>query len=56
MAQVVGHEVVALKRVRMANIRLGQLKSGQWRHLSEGEVRELLKRTGIGTGKGQRHR
>lgn len=52
MAQEVGHEVVALKRVRMANIRLGHLKPGQWRHLSEGEVRELLKRTGIGSGKG----
>lgn len=56
MAQAVGHEVKTLKRVRMANIRLGQLKSGQWRHLSEGEVRELLKRTGIVTGKGQRRR
>lgn len=56
MAQAVGHDVVTLKRVRMANIRLGQLRSGQWRHLSEGEVRELLKRTGIGTGKGQRRR
>jgi len=56
MAQAVGHDVRTLKRVRMAKIRLGQLKSGQWRHLSDGEVRELLKRTGIGTGKGQRHR
>jgi len=56
MAQVVGHEVVALKRVRMANIRLGNLKPGQWRHLSEGEVTELLKRTGVGSGKGQRRR
>ncbi|BCS99235.1 hypothetical protein DSLASN_48670 [Desulfoluna limicola] len=52
MAEAVGHDVVTLKRVRMANVRLGQLRSGQWRHLSEGEVRELLKRTGIGTGKG----
>lgn len=52
MAQEVGHEVVSLKRVRMANIRLGHLKPGQWRHLTDGEVRELLKRTGIGSGKG----
>ncbi len=52
MAEEVGHEVVALKRVRMANICLGQLKPGQWRHLAEDEVRELLKRTGIGTGEG----
>ncbi|WP_300667324.1 pseudouridine synthase [Desulfoluna sp.] len=52
MAHEVGHEVVTLKRIRMANIRLGQLKPGQWRHLSEGEVSELLKRTGIHSGKG----
>lgn len=47
MAEEVGHEVVTLQRVRMANICLGNLKPGQWRHLSEGEVRELLRRTGI---------
>ncbi|VFQ42673.1 pseudouridine synthase [Desulfoluna butyratoxydans] len=56
MAQSVGHEVVTLKRVRMANIRLGQLKPGQWRHLSEGEVAELLKRTGVEAEKGRRRR
>ena len=52
MAEKVGYEVVSLKRVRMANVCLGQLKPGQWRALTDGEVRELLKRTGIHGEKG----
>lgn len=56
MAQAVGHEVVSLKRVRMANVRLGNLKPGAWRHLSEGEVKELLKRTGVDGGPTPRRR
>lgn len=43
MVRKVGNHVVALKRVRMASIRLGNLKEGQWRHLTDREVERLLK-------------
>jgi 23S rRNA pseudouridine2605 synthase/23S rRNA pseudouridine2604 synthase len=42
MVRKIGNQVVALKRIRMATIRLGNLKEGQWRHLSAGEVERLL--------------
>jgi len=42
MVRKVGNHVVALKRVRMASIRLGKLKEGQWRHLTDREVERLL--------------
>lgn len=42
MVRKVGNHVVALKRVRMASIRLGNLKEGQWRHLTDKEVEKLL--------------
>lgn len=38
-----GHDVVKLKRIRMANVRLGKLKRGFWRYLTEGELAELVK-------------
>jgi pseudouridine synthase len=42
MVRKVGHHVVALKRIRMASLRLGNLKEGQWRHLTAREVQQLL--------------
>jgi pseudouridine synthase len=42
MVQQVGHRVVSLKRIRVANIRLGSLPPGAWRHLSAAETRKLL--------------
>ncbi|RTZ99331.1 MAG: rRNA pseudouridine synthase [Deltaproteobacteria bacterium] len=42
MAGKIGHRVKRLKRIRMANIRLGKLKSGQWRYLTEAEKNVLL--------------
>jgi len=42
MAAKIGHQVVALKRVRVAHIRLGGLKPGRWRHLSDTERKRLL--------------
>ena len=42
MVRKVGNHVVALKRIRMASIRLGNLKEGQWRHLTDKEVEKLL--------------
>lgn len=43
MVRKVGNRVAGLKRIRVANIRLGPLAPGAWRHLSEQEKRELFK-------------
>ena len=41
MVQAVGGDVVFLRREKIGNLGLGNLKPGQWRHLSAGEVRYL---------------
>lgn len=41
MFEAVGHEVVQLKRVGFGTIMLGDLPRGQWRRLSELEVKKL---------------
>jgi 23S rRNA pseudouridine2605 synthase/23S rRNA pseudouridine2604 synthase len=43
MARQLGHHVSRLKRIRMANIQLGKLPPGAWRHLTEAETKQLLK-------------
>jgi len=43
MLRKVGHQVMDLKRIRVANIRLGDLAEGAWRYLNEREREELLK-------------
>lgn len=43
MCQVFGYEVVKLKRIRIMNIKLGDLKIGQWRNLTQNELKELRK-------------
>jgi len=45
-----GYSVTALRRTRMGNIRLGELKEGQVRELSAGEVAHLTGKT-AGRGK-----
>lgn len=47
MFQIVGFEVKNLKRVRIENILLGDLKSGQTRELSKEELIELKKRVSL---------
>jgi len=42
MCEVFGYEVRRLQRVRIINIRLGALKTGEWRNLSEAELQGLL--------------
>lgn len=42
MCEVFGYDVKRLQRVRIINVRLGNLKPGQWRNLSETELRGLL--------------
>ena len=41
MCSALGYSVVSLKRIRIMNINLGNLKYGQYRHLSSDEIREL---------------
>jgi len=43
MVAKVGHQVRALRRIRVAHIRLGKMKKGHWRHLSDKEREQLLK-------------
>jgi len=42
MCEAFGYEVARLRRVRFVNIKLGGLKSGQWRNLTEAELGGLL--------------
>jgi 23S rRNA pseudouridine2604 synthase len=42
MAAAFGYRVTQLRRVRIVNIKLGALKLGQWRNLTEAELRGLL--------------
>ena len=43
MVRKVGNQVVNLKRIRVANIELGNLPPGKWRHLNKTERDDLLK-------------
>lgn len=42
MAAAFGYRVTQLRRVRIVNVRLGALKLGQWRNLTDAELRGLL--------------
>ena len=42
MCEVFGYDVRRLQRVRIVNIKLGGLKVGRWRNLTEAELRGLL--------------
>ncbi|MFC4728927.1 pseudouridine synthase [Coralloluteibacterium thermophilus] len=42
MSAAFGYRVTQLRRVRIDNIRLGVLKPGQWRNLTDAELRGLL--------------
>ena len=42
MVRKVGNQVVDLKRIRIANIKLANLPLGRWRHLAEKEKDKLL--------------
>jgi 23S rRNA pseudouridine2604 synthase len=44
MCSALGYKAQRLQRVRIMNIHLGNLKSGQWRHLSAPELAGLLPR------------
>ena len=42
MCDALGYRVTQLRRVRIINVKLGALKIGQWRNLTEAELRGLL--------------
>jgi 23S rRNA pseudouridine2604 synthase len=42
MAAAFGYRVTQLRRVRIINVRLGALKIGQWRNLTDAELKGLL--------------
>lgn len=46
MCEAFGYKVVRLKRVRVMNVLLGELKVGEYRELDEAEVQELRKLLG----------
>lgn len=41
MLEAVGREVVYLKRVKIGNVDIGELKPGEWRELGEEEIKSL---------------
>jgi pseudouridine synthase len=43
MVRKMGNQVTDLKRIRIAHIKLGRLPSGAWRHLTQNELKLLLK-------------
>lgn len=44
MCEALGYRVKTLKRVRIMNLHLGNLKLGQWRNLTSSEMKELMRR------------
>ena len=55
MCEAIGHPVTHLKRVAIGPIRDARLKLGQWRELSEEEVRRLKAELRSEKAEGQRH-
>jgi pseudouridine synthase len=47
MCEAIGHEVVSLVRIRVANINLGTLQEGQVRKLTSGELADLRRTCGL---------
>jgi 23S rRNA pseudouridine2604 synthase len=42
MCNAYDYQVIKLQRVRVMNITLGKLKAGEWRHLSDVELQDLI--------------
>ena len=47
MLEAIGHEVIALKRIRYGKLTLSGLRSGKWRALTASEVRSLKTSVGL---------
>jgi len=52
MCQVLGYRVLTLHRVRIINITLDGLVSGEWKPLTEGEREQLFQAVGRGSSQG----
>ena len=46
VARQLGHPVLRLERVRLGPVKLGNLKPGHWRHLTQHETQRLLRAVG----------
>lgn len=49
VAQQLGHPVLRLERVRLGPIKLGNIKPGRWRHLTQKEIQSLMRAVGLTT-------
>lgn len=47
MCEALGYEAVSLKRTRILTLKLGNFPEGNWRKLSEKEIRDLKKAVGM---------
>jgi 23S rRNA pseudouridine2605 synthase len=47
MMAAVGTPVVQLERIQFAGLMAGELRQGEWRHLTETEVNQLYEKTGL---------
>ena len=47
MCDIIGHPVISLMRVAVGDILLGRLPVGNWRHLTDEEVRGVYKQGGL---------
>ncbi|VEU80285.1 pseudouridine synthase [Haploplasma axanthum] len=43
MTETLGYNVKSLKRIRVMNVRLGDLRVGEWRYLNDNELKEINK-------------
>ena len=41
MCEAIDHPVIALKRISVGNITLGNMEKGEWRNLTEDEIKYL---------------
>ncbi len=55
IAAIFGHEVKELTRIQIGSLRLGNLKSGQWRHLTDEEVGALTQSVQSKPSRKKRH-
>lgn len=44
MCEALGYNVVSLKRMRIMHIKLGKLRTGEWRNLTDEEVKGLIRK------------
>jgi len=47
MCSAIGHDVIRLRRIKIGDIGLGGLKTGEWRYLKDSEIRYLKKLGGV---------